>query len=120
MHVYDDIVDMQKAHAKALRREWVDGQDVGGGMAVEQGFSWPRPDPGPALTIRLWTGQLTTRTIAHEATHAAAVIYLMDHLPGWHSRARPILMGDNEPLAYAVGDITAEIVRGLYKIGLLP
>lgn len=122
VHIYDDLVELQKAHAKALGHEWVEGENVAGGMASQTrvGFSWPKPDPGPVLVIRLWTQQLTTRTIAHEAGHAAAVIFFMDHLPGWDSRARGIYMGNNEPLCYAIGDITAEIVSGLYKIGLLP
>jgi len=122
VHVYDDKAEMQKAHAKARGRTWEPGQDVAGGMAVQTraGFEWPSPDPGPVLVIRLWTGQITTRTIAHEATHAAAVIFFMDHVPGWESRARGIYLGNNEPLAYAVGDITAEIVAGLYRLKLLP
>jgi hypothetical protein len=70
--------------------------------------------------MRLWTGQLTTRTIAHESLHAAALIAFMDALPGWDSRARTLLIGDNEPLAYAVGDITSEVVRNLYRLRLLP
>lgn len=93
--------------------------EVAGGMATQttHGFHWPRPDPGPVLVIRLWTGQLTTRTIAHEATHAAAVIFFLDHMAGWDSRARRVLLGDNEALCYAVGDITADIIQQLYKRG---
>lgn len=121
VHVYDDQEQMARAHTEAREREYDPAEDIGGGMATQtsSGFSWPSPDPGPVLVIRLWTGQLTTRTIAHEATHAGAVIYFLDAMPGWDSRARGILLGDNEPMAYAVGDITSEIIAGLYRHRLL-
>ena len=122
VHVYDDQQQMARAHMEARGREYDPAADIGGGMATQTqtGFSWPSPDPGPVLVIRLWTGQLTTRTIAHEATHAGAVIYFLDSMSGWDSRARGILLGNNEPMAYAVGDITADIIAGLYRLGLLP
>lgn len=121
VHIYDDRNEMARAHARALGRVIERLDEVAGGMAAQttHGFRWPSPDPGPVLVIRLWTGQLTTRTIAHEATHAAAVIYFLDHLDGWESRARGIMLGNNEPLCYAVGDITADIVQQLYKRGHL-
>ncbi|MDL5351168.1 hypothetical protein [Microbacterium sp. zg-YB36] len=72
------------------------------------------------VTMRLWTGQLTTRTIAHESTHAAAAFFFMDSIPGWDSRARTHLVGDHEAMAYLVGDFTAEVVRNLYRLHLLP
>lgn len=70
--------------------------------------------------MRLWTGQLTTRTIAHEATHAAACMVMYDALPGWDARLRTFLNGDNEAMAYAVGDIAAEVTAQLYRHRLLP
>lgn len=122
VHVYDDQQQMARAHTEARGREYDPADDIGGGMATQTsaGFSWPAPDPGPVLVIRLWTGQLTTSTVAHEATHAGAVIYFLDVMPGWDSRARGILLGNHEPLAYAVGDITSDIIAGLYRHGLLP
>lgn len=122
IHVYDDQQQMARAHTEARGRQYDPADDIGGGMATQtsSGFSWPSPDPGPVLVIRLWTGQLTTRTIAHEATHAAAVIYFLDVMAGWDSRARGILLGNHEPMAYAVGDITADIIAALYRHRLLP
>lgn len=122
VHIYDDQAQMAWAHTEARGREYDPTDDIGGGMATQtaSGFPWPSPDPGPVLVIRLWTGQLTTRTIAHEATHAAAVIYFLDVMAGWDSRARGILLGNHEPMAYAVGDITADIIARLYGLGLLP
>ena len=122
VHVYDDREKMARAHAAARARNYDPADDVAGGMAMQttHGFRWPSPDPGPVLVIRLWTGQITTRTIAHEAAHAAAAIFFMDHMRGWDSRARAVLIGDHEPLAYAVGDITSDIVANLYRLKLLP
>jgi hypothetical protein len=122
VHVYDDRAQMAQAHMEARGREYDPTADIGGGMATQttSGFSWPAPDPGPVLVVRLWTGQLTTRTIAHEATHAAAVIYFLDSMAGWDSRARGILLGNHEPMAYAVGDITSDIIAALYRHRLLP
>lgn len=121
VHIYDDVNEMRAAHAMALGKGLETLDHCAGGMAAQttHGYHWSKPDPGPVLVIRLWTGQLTTRTIAHEATHAAGVIYFMDHLRGWNSRARGIMLGDNEPLCYAVGDITADIILQLYKRGHL-
>ncbi len=67
--------------------------------------------------MRLWTAQLSTRTIAHEATHAATAFFFMDSVSGWDTRARSVLIGDHEPLAYLVGDITADTIRNLYRHG---
>jgi hypothetical protein len=121
VHIYDDREELAHAHAAALGKDPATLGDMAGGQATQttHGFPWPKPDPGPVLVIRLWNQQLTTRTIAHEATHAAAAIFFMDHLPGWEARARGIYLGDNEALCYAVGDITSEIVRMLYKRGHL-
>jgi hypothetical protein len=118
VHIYQDRERMARQHCKDRGRPYDDS--VHGGVAIRGGWHWPHPDPQPPIVMRLWTGQLTTRTIAHEALHAAAFIALMDALPGWDSRARTLLIGDNEPLAYAVGDITSEVVRNLYRLHLLP
>lgn len=120
LHVYDDREQMAKAHTKARGMEYDPADDIAGGVAIQQGFRWPQPDPAPIVVMRLWTGQLTTRTIAHEATHAAAAFYFMDSTAGWNTRARTVFMGDHEPLAYLVGDIAAEVVKELYRVELLP
>ena len=119
VHVYDDREELARAHAAARDRPYDEHEDTAGGVVIQQGFRWPKPEVTPITVMRLWTGQLTTRTIAHEAVHAAAPFHFMDCTPGWDSRARPLLMGDNEPLAYAVGDISADVSANLYRIGLL-
>ena len=118
VHVYDDRAELARRHCEARGRPYDDS--VYGGVSISGGWHWPHPDPQPPVVMRLWTGQLTTRTIAHEALHAAALFTLMDVMPGWDSRQRTLLIGDNEPMAYAVGDITAEVVAGLYRARLLP
>lgn len=120
VHLYDDVEELALQHCKARNMAYSPGSDIGGGLAVQQGHMWPSPEYGPVTVMRLWTGQLTTRTIAHEATHAAAYMYFMDCLPGWDTRARTVLGGGHEPLAYAVGDITARVIEGLYERGYLP
>lgn len=120
VHVYDDREQMARAHTKARDRVYRPEDGIAGGVAVQQGFSWPRPEYTPIVVMRLWTEQLTTRTITHEATHAATAFYFMDSVPGWDTRARSLLMGDHEPLAYLVGDIAAEVVSELYRLRLLP
>lgn len=121
VHVYDDQQQMAKAHTEARGKVYDPKDDIGGGVVYQttHGFPWPQPDPGPVLVMRLWTKQLTTRTVAHEATHAAAAMFFMDCLAGWDSRARAVLLGDHEPLAYAVGDISSEVISNLYRLGLL-
>src|SRR5687768_1461752 len=101
VHVYEDREEMVRAHQKHRGQEYTAEHNIAGGVALG-GFRWPKPDPGPIVVMRLWTGQLTTRTVAHEATHAAAPFYFMDCIPGWNSRARTSLTGDNEPLAYLI------------------
>lgn len=119
VHVYDDREELVKAHCKAREREYEPNSDIAGGVVIQQGFPWPSPDTTPIIVMRLWTGQLTTKTVAHEAVHAAAPIYFMDGIPGWDSRARAFLIGDHEMLAYLVGDITSDVIRNLYKVKLL-
>lgn len=120
VHIYDNKEELAKAHCKARETSYDPSDDIAGGVVIQQGFRWPQPQTGPVVVMRLWTKQLTTRTIAHEATHAAAAFYFMDSVPGWDSRARTHLIGDHEPLAYLIGDITAEVVAWLYRLGLLP
>ncbi|MBA8988959.1 hypothetical protein FHW23_000191 [Curtobacterium pusillum] len=121
VHVYDDQQQVARAHTEARGREYDPADDIDGGMVTQtsSGFSWPAPAPDPVLVIRLWTGQLTTRTIAHEATHAGAVSYFLDAPPGWDSRARGILLGNHEPIAYAVGDMTSDVIAALCRRRLL-
>lgn len=120
VHIYDNKEELAKAHCKARETRYDPADDIAGGVVIQQGFRWPQPQTAPVVVMRLWTEQLTTRTIAHEATHAAAAFYFMDSVPGWDSRARAHFLGDHEPLAYLIGDITAEVVSGLYRTGMLP
>lgn len=120
VHVYDDREQLARAHCKARDRAYDPDEDIAGGVTLDQGYRWPAPEVTPCVTMRLWTGQLTTRTIAHESLHAASIFYMMDSVPGWDSRARATFMGNDEPLAYLVGDITAEVITSLYRVGLLP
>ncbi|WP_114589412.1 hypothetical protein [Microbacterium arborescens] len=117
--VYDDRLELARAHAADRGYEFDPEDDVAGGVVIRSGFAWPRPDPGPIVVMRLWTGQLTTRTVAHESTHAAAAFFFMDSVPGWDSRARSVLIGNHEPLAYLIGDFSSEVIRNLYRVGLL-
>lgn len=119
VHIYDDREELAREHCKARERPYDPAADIAGGVVIQQGFPWPSPVYTPIIVMRLWTGQLTTKTVAHEAVHAAAALYFMDGIPGWHSRARAHLIGDHEMLAYLVGDITSEVVRNLYRLKLL-
>lgn len=118
VHIYDDREEMAKAHQRMRGKTYRPEDDIAGGVAsLTRGYHWPHPDGEVWLVMRLWTGQLTTRTIAHEATHAAACMVMFDALPGWDSRLRTFLNGDNEVLAYAVGDISADVISKLYSRG---
>jgi hypothetical protein len=120
VHVYDDQEELARAHAKTRGREYNPDDDVAGGVStMTMGYHWPHPDGEIWQVMRLWTGQLTTRTIAHEATHAAACMVMYDAMNGWDARLRTFLNGDNEAMAYAVGDITAEVVLNLYRLKFL-
>lgn len=118
VHVYDDREEMARAHQKHRQHEYVPGSDIAGGVAYG-GFPWPRPDRTPIVVMRLWTGQLTTRTVTHESTHAASAFFFMDCVAGWDSRARTYLIGNHEPLAYMIGDLTSEVIAGLYRLDLI-
>jgi len=120
VHVYDDRSELHRAQDRALNREHDPDAEVAGAVSWSGAWRWPRPNPGPIVVMRLWTGQLTSRTIAHEATHAAAAFYFADVMPGWNSRMRTLLLGNHEPLAYLIGDITAEVIAGLYRLRFLP
>jgi hypothetical protein len=121
VHVYDDREELARAHAKTRHREYKPEDDVAGGVStMTMGYHWPHPDGEVWQIMRLWTEQLTTRTIAHEATHAAACLVMYDSMPGWNARLRTFLNGDNEPMAYAVGDITADVIAALYRLKILP
>lgn len=116
VHIYDDRAELARAHAEARGKTYTPEEDIAGGLStMTRGYHWPNPVGEVWLVMRLWTEQLTTRTIAHEATHAAACMVMFDSMAGWDSRLRTFLNGDNEPMAYAVGDITAEVVRMLYE-----
>lgn len=119
VHVYDDQAEMARAHTKACGRVYDPEADIGAGLAVQQGYRWPQPEFSPIVVMRLWTGQLTTNTVTHEAVHAATTFYFMDCVQGWNSRARTVLLGAgrDEPLAYCVGNITSAVVQKLYAHG---
>ncbi|ARC55992.1 hypothetical protein AS850_02750 [Frondihabitans sp. 762G35] len=119
VHVYDDRQEMARAHTEARKMKYDPTANIGGGLAVQQGYRWPRPDVTPIVVMRLWVGQLTTSTVAHEAVHAATTFFFMDCVPGWDSRARSVLLGDDEPLAYLVGDIASAVIAKLYENRLL-
>lgn len=119
VHVYDDREEMARAHTEARNMPYDPDADIAGGVVTQQGYPWPAPEVTPIIVMRLWTGQLTTKTVAHESVHAAAPIFFMDGIPGWHSRARAHLIGDHEMLAYLVGDFTSEVIRNLYKLKFL-
>ena len=119
VHIYDDREQLARRHTEARNMAYDPNADIAGGVVTQQGYRWPSPEVTPIIVMRLWTGQLTTKTVAHEAVHAAAPIYFMDGIPGWDSRARAHLIGDHEMLAYLVGDITSEVIRNLYKLKLL-
>lgn len=106
VRLYDTLVELRDAHAAAYpdddpgvapvawydpRREWVDRD--------------PRPVVG---RMHLPLDQATVTLIAHEATHAAAHIYMVDGYRE-HARATAHLTPWNETLAYLVGDITGEV-----------
>lgn len=84
------------------------------------GYRWPQPERTHLAVIRLAVGHLGTGLIAHEATHAAAEFTFADTVPDWDAPAREHLHGANEPLAYAAGHLTAGIVVGLRRRGLVP
>lgn len=119
VHIYDDLEQLKREHCKARDVTYDPDADIAGGVVTQQGFRWPTPEYTPIVVMRLWTGQLTTKTVAHEAVHAASTFYFMDGIPGWDSRARTFLMGDHEMLAYLVGDITSDVIKQLYKLKLL-
>lgn len=115
VHLYDDQEELGRRHAEARQVEY--SPDTAGGVSIRGGWRWPAPDQQPLIVMRLWTEQLTVRTVSHEALHAAALLCFMDVMPGWDSRQRALLLGDNEPLAYTVGDLTAEVTKGLHHLG---
>ncbi len=116
--VFDDLDELRRSHAAAHGRDYDPDDDVAGSVVIQQGFRWPSPDPGPVIVMRLWTGQLTASTIAHEATHVATALYFMDSIAAWDTRARTVLMGAHEPLAYVVGDLTERINDRLHRLRL--
>lgn len=70
---------------------------------------------GPAGVIRFHRGRLGSSVIAHEAVHAALVVYRLD-------LARTADLGDDcgpdeENLAYLVGEATRALVDWLYSVG---
>jgi len=119
VHVYDDRLDMARAHAAARRKPFDEASTVLGGVAIQQGYRWPSPDVTPPVVMRLCTDHLTSNVIAHEAVHCATSFYFMDCVPGWESRARTTYIGDHEPLAYCVGEITSDVIAGLHRRGLV-
>lgn len=113
--VYDTLEELRAAaHRFNPLRSFIDAA----GCFQHSGYRWPSPEQAWFGIIRLYRGQLTTETIAHESTHAAAEIYFAD-CTQWDSRARAHFRGDNEPLAYMVGQLASRITAQLYRIGAL-
>jgi hypothetical protein len=113
--VYDDVEDMRRVATAT------DGQDhsrADGTCHLLGGWSWPHPDHVP-LVIRLHREAMYTEVIAHESTHAAVELVFADCLRGWDARARTYLRPSFEPIAYAVGEITARIVSRGFALGLI-
>jgi hypothetical protein len=115
VHLYDDVDDMRAATQAQLPSP----HGHGGAYATCTSFGTPVPAPKHGHTvavIRLWTGQLTVQTIAHEVSHAALHIYMMDKIRR-HSRAWPHIHVANEPLAYMTGNLTSDVISRLQGAG---
>ena len=95
------------------------------GLFWHPGYTWPNP-PGPWFGIILMHKEdLTTRVIAHEATHAAMEIYHADMLTDEKMKhptkfIHEAFNGSNETIAYMVGDLSRAIVQECYLRKLFP
>lgn len=115
VHLYDDVEKMRAATCAQLPSPG--GHAEAYGTCTSFGTRVPAPEHAHTVAvIRLWTGQLTVQTIAHEVSHAALHIYMMDKIRR-HSRAWPHIHVANEPLAYMVGNMTSDVVDRLQKAG---
>lgn len=114
VHVYED----REALLAAANAFGFPEQSAPGGLTHSFGYPHPAPEHLRHMAlIRLHRGQLDSNTIAHEAAHAALHIYFGD-CAKWHSRARAHVTGNNEPLAYLIGDLTGAIHFKLHELGL--
>ncbi|MDR6794383.1 hypothetical protein J2X12_002880 [Pseudarthrobacter oxydans] len=118
VHVYEDLDELRAA----TQRQWTTSEGHSDAAATCTSFDSLLPAPEHSHTvavIRLWTGQLTTRTVAHEVTHAAMHIYFLDRLRQYAQARRHLHIG-NEEIAYMVGDMSSDVIERLYRLGLLP
>lgn len=94
------------------------------GLFWHPGYAWPKPEGSWFGYILMHQGDLTTRVIAHESTHAAMEMYYADCVTKKKlkkkSFVRKTFNGTNETIAYIVGDLSAAIVKQLYNRGLFP
>jgi len=115
VHLYDDVDKLRAAAHKQLPTS----HEYAAATATCTSFGTPVPAPKHGHTvavIRLWTGQLNVRTIAHGVAHAAMHIYMMDAIRR-HSRAWPHIHVANESVAYLVGDLSSDIIARLQGAG---
>jgi hypothetical protein len=114
VHVYDTKADLLTA-ARAFGSE-VSEADTGA-ITHSFGYRFPPPESMRHMAlIRLHLGQLDSETISHEVTHAAMHVYFADRAR-WHSRARAHMTGDNEVIAYLIGELTGRIHARLHQLG---
>lgn len=118
--IYDTVKELREAADKHNKRigNTETGLDKAHGLcqSLERVFVYDsgriRRTPTAGF-IRLYKPALKTGIIAHEATHMAVAIYKQDV-----QKTIPD-MDREETLCYLVGDITSQIVRGIYKYNLL-
>jgi len=112
--VYDDVEAMRAA----ARRFFPEHAYLTTGACCQiPGYRFPRP-AGPWFgIIRYFRGQLDTETIVHEIAHAAMEIYFAD-CTSWDSRTRAHFRGDNEAIAYLVGELASRVTQGMRRAGI--
>lgn len=118
VHLYDDVDELRAATNAQLPAAGTNADAAA--TCTSFGTMVPAPRHGHTVAvIRLWVGQLTVRTIAHEVTHAAMHIYMMDRVR-LYSRAWSHVHVSNEPVAYMVGDLSSDIIARLQLAGHSP
>lgn len=123
--VIDDRDEFDAALADALRlvgaeREHALNEPDGWRSdAVTMGReTWEDRDPREHMvTMMFWTPAITAHIIAHEATHAAMLIYSIDSYR-IYSRAASHLHVANEQIPYMVGDFFAGIASRVLAAGI--
>lgn len=119
VHVYETTALMQAA-SNAYEPGMGDGA-----WATTSGFGFrfkpdepPKATFGPVSIVRLSLEQLTVRTLSHEMTHAAMHTYWTMGLARAGSKAVAHMHAANEPVAYLVGDWTADAIVKLQRLGI--